>query len=171
MATGVYKITEDFERALCDYTGAPYAIALDNMSNALFLALYYEKNNIFRNIMDEVSKEIMKSVGITTEPLHGQLIPRDMLLNDSIYTDIKKRIPELKKLSYLSILKQQIMYLIQLYHLYFQNIFIFFLKVKIDYFQIFVLTISFNLHDTVFILMMDLQIQQHQHLNFKHFHA
>jgi hypothetical protein len=48
--------------------------------------------------MDEVSKEIMKSVGITTEPLHGQLIPRDMLLNDSIYTDIKKRIPELKKL-------------------------------------------------------------------------
>jgi hypothetical protein len=48
--------------------------------------------------MDEVSKEIMKSVGITTEPLHGQLIPRDMLLNDSIYADIKKRIPELKKL-------------------------------------------------------------------------
>jgi len=29
---------------LCDYTGAPYAIALDNMSNALFLSLYYEKN-------------------------------------------------------------------------------------------------------------------------------
>lgn len=44
MAQGVYKITEDFEKALCDYTGAPYAIALDNMSNALFLALYYEKN-------------------------------------------------------------------------------------------------------------------------------
>ena len=58
--------------------------------------LNYENNNIFRNIMDEVSKEIMKSVGITTEPLHGQLIPRDMLLNDSIYADIKKRIPELK---------------------------------------------------------------------------
>ena len=44
MAQGVHKITEDFERALCDYTGAPYAIALDNMSNALFLSLYYEKN-------------------------------------------------------------------------------------------------------------------------------
>lgn len=49
-------------------------------------------------MLDEVSKEIMKSVGITTEPLHGQLIPREMLLNDSIYADIKKRIPELKKL-------------------------------------------------------------------------
>ena len=44
MAQGVHKITEDFEKSLCDYTGAPYAIALDNMSNAIFLALYYEKN-------------------------------------------------------------------------------------------------------------------------------
>jgi len=44
MAQGIYKITEDFEKSLCDYTGAPYAITLDNMSNALFLALYYEKN-------------------------------------------------------------------------------------------------------------------------------
>ena len=44
MANGVHKITEDFEKELCDYTGSKYAIALDNMSNALFLALYYEKN-------------------------------------------------------------------------------------------------------------------------------
>lgn len=43
MANGVHKITEDFERAISDYTGAPYVVALDNMSNALFLALYYEK--------------------------------------------------------------------------------------------------------------------------------
>lgn len=44
MAQGVYKINEEFEKSLCDYTGSPYAIALDNMSNALFLSLYYEKN-------------------------------------------------------------------------------------------------------------------------------
>jgi len=44
MANGIYKITEDFEKALSDYTGAPYAVTVDNMSNALFLALYYEKN-------------------------------------------------------------------------------------------------------------------------------
>jgi len=42
MANGVHKITEDFEKAISDYTGAPYVVALDNMSNALFLALYYE---------------------------------------------------------------------------------------------------------------------------------
>jgi dTDP-4-amino-4,6-dideoxygalactose transaminase len=45
MANGVYKITEDFEKAISDYTGAPYVIAVDNQSNALFLALYYEKIN------------------------------------------------------------------------------------------------------------------------------
>ena len=44
MANGVYKITEDFEKALSDYTGAPYVVTVDNQSNALFLALYYEKN-------------------------------------------------------------------------------------------------------------------------------
>jgi dTDP-4-amino-4,6-dideoxygalactose transaminase len=42
MANGVYKITEDFEKVLADYTGAPYVITVDNQSNALFLALMYE---------------------------------------------------------------------------------------------------------------------------------
>ena len=42
MAEGVHQITANFEEALCKYTGAPYAVALDNMSNALFLALKYE---------------------------------------------------------------------------------------------------------------------------------
>ena len=44
MANGIYKITEEFERSLSDYTCAPYVITVDNQSNALFLALYYEKN-------------------------------------------------------------------------------------------------------------------------------
>ena len=44
MANGIYKITDDFEQMLAQYTGAKYVVTLDNMSNALFLALYYEKN-------------------------------------------------------------------------------------------------------------------------------
>ena len=40
----VYDITNEFEDKLAQYTGAKYAVTLDNMSNALFLALYYEKN-------------------------------------------------------------------------------------------------------------------------------
>lgn len=52
MANGVYKITEEFEKSLSDYTKAPYVITLDNQSNGLFLALYYEKN-VAKNIETE----------------------------------------------------------------------------------------------------------------------
>lgn len=38
----VYKITDEFENILSKYTGAPFAVALDNESNALFLSLVYE---------------------------------------------------------------------------------------------------------------------------------
>ena len=38
----VYDITDEFEKQLGDYTGAPYVITVDNQSNGLFLALYYE---------------------------------------------------------------------------------------------------------------------------------
>lgn len=43
MSNGVYKITDEFEKELCDYTGAPHAVAVDNQSNALFLCLMYER--------------------------------------------------------------------------------------------------------------------------------
>ena len=43
MANGIYKITEDFEKALSDYTGATYVVTVDNQSNALFLSLMYEQ--------------------------------------------------------------------------------------------------------------------------------
>jgi len=49
MANGVYKITEDFENQLSDYTGAQYVVTVDNMSNGLFLALYYE-NHVKKSI-------------------------------------------------------------------------------------------------------------------------
>ena len=42
MASGIYEVTEKFEKAICDYTGASYAITIDNQSNALFLSLMYE---------------------------------------------------------------------------------------------------------------------------------
>ena len=41
MAQGVHKITEDLEKELAKYTGAPYVICVDNQSNGLFLALHY----------------------------------------------------------------------------------------------------------------------------------
>jgi dTDP-4-amino-4,6-dideoxygalactose transaminase len=53
MANGIYKITDEFEEKLAHYTGAKYVVTLDNMSNALFLALYYE-NHIKKSIKDGV---------------------------------------------------------------------------------------------------------------------
>ena len=38
----IYDITNEFEKALGDYTGAPYVVAVDNQSNALFLSLMFE---------------------------------------------------------------------------------------------------------------------------------
>lgn len=49
MANGIYKVTEEFEEKLSHYTGAKYVVTVDNMSNALFLTLYYE-NHIKKSI-------------------------------------------------------------------------------------------------------------------------
>lgn len=32
MANGVYRITEEFENKVADYTGAKYVVAIDNQS-------------------------------------------------------------------------------------------------------------------------------------------
>lgn len=53
MANGIYKVTEEFEEKLAEYTGARFAVTVDNMSNALFLALYYE-----HNVMNRTEKVI-----------------------------------------------------------------------------------------------------------------
>lgn len=36
-----HEITKEFEKAICDYTGAPYCVAVDNASNALYMCLVY----------------------------------------------------------------------------------------------------------------------------------
>jgi dTDP-4-amino-4,6-dideoxygalactose transaminase len=38
----IYDVTNEFEKKLAEYTGAPYVVTVDNASNALFLALKYE---------------------------------------------------------------------------------------------------------------------------------
>ena len=43
-AQGEYKMTEMFEEEVATYTGAPYAVAVDSCSNAIFLSLMW--NNV-----------------------------------------------------------------------------------------------------------------------------
>jgi dTDP-4-amino-4,6-dideoxygalactose transaminase len=35
----IYDITNEFERRLSEYTGAPYIVTVDNQSNALFFII------------------------------------------------------------------------------------------------------------------------------------
>ena len=41
-----YQIVKDFESALCDYTGAPYAVTVNSCTMALFLCLTYFRSHI-----------------------------------------------------------------------------------------------------------------------------
>ena len=72
MAQGVHKITETFEQELSNYTGSKYVVTLDNMSNALFLALYYEKN-IKNNTSDTISIPARTYPSVPCEIIHAGL--------------------------------------------------------------------------------------------------
>ncbi len=41
MAQDIHVVTEQFEKEISKYTGAPYVVCVDNQSNALFLCLKY----------------------------------------------------------------------------------------------------------------------------------
>ena len=80
MAEGVHKITEQFEQELARYTGAPLAVAVDNCSSALFLALMYEgitgrDITIPARTYPSVPCEIIHAGGrVVFEPTAGQSI-------------------------------------------------------------------------------------------------
>ena len=77
MANGVHQITADFEQKLAEYTGAKYAVALDNCSNAIFLALMYEgirgkEITIPSRTYPSVPCEILRAGGrVRFEPVQG----------------------------------------------------------------------------------------------------
>ena len=72
MSNGVYKITEEFEERLADYTGARFAVTLDNMSNGLFLALYYE-HNVMDRTNDTISIPSRTYPSVPCEIIHAGL--------------------------------------------------------------------------------------------------
>ena len=72
MANGVYKVTEEFEEKLAHYTGAKYVVTVDNMSNALFLALYYE-NHIMNRTKDTITIPSRTYPSVPCEVIHAGL--------------------------------------------------------------------------------------------------
>jgi dTDP-4-amino-4,6-dideoxygalactose transaminase len=69
----VYDITDEFEKQLGDYTGAPYVITVDNQSNALFLALYYEHYVNKSLITDEITIPSRTYPSVPCEIIHAGL--------------------------------------------------------------------------------------------------
>lgn len=78
MSNGVYKVTEEFEESLADYTGAPYVVTVDNASNALFLCLKYEgcrEVTIPSRTYPSVPCEIIHAGGkVKFEPVDGDTL-------------------------------------------------------------------------------------------------
>lgn len=91
MAVGVHKVTEEFEKALALYTGSPYAICVDNQSNALFLCLkYYSIKNSLKSLeitipertYPSVPCEIIHAGGtVKFEPVEGETLKGAYKLN------------------------------------------------------------------------------------------
>ena len=80
LSSSVYDVTKSFEQRLAEYTGAPYAVTVDNQSNALFLALYYEKIigktiKIPSRTYPSVPCEIIHAGGkVEFEPVYGSTL-------------------------------------------------------------------------------------------------
>ena len=54
-----YKIVKMFEEEVCEYTGAPFAVAVDSCTNALFLSLVYM--NHMGNLESDVYNVVVSS--------------------------------------------------------------------------------------------------------------
>ena len=86
MSYGIYKVTEEFEKELCKYTGAKYAVTVDNQSNGLFLALYYE-NYISKNIKtDTLSIPNRTYPSVPCEIIHAGLKVKWEMMDDEFLT-------------------------------------------------------------------------------------
>lgn len=46
-----YQVTRDFEAALCEYTGAPYAVALNSCTAAILLSLLWMRESAPRKVI------------------------------------------------------------------------------------------------------------------------
>ena len=90
-AVGVHKITEEFERLVSEYTKAPFCVAIDNCSNALFLSLLYEKIRgkkvgIPSRTYPSVPCEIIHAGGIVDfYPVEGKIKGEYQLLNTKVF--------------------------------------------------------------------------------------
>jgi dTDP-4-amino-4,6-dideoxygalactose transaminase len=51
MSTHPFQVVRDFEEALCEYTGARFAVAVNSCTNAIFLALKWHDRQVRGNVI------------------------------------------------------------------------------------------------------------------------
>lgn len=71
-----FSIVKDFEAALCEYTGSPYAVTVNSCTSALFLALKYHQHNDIKTKV-EIPKRTYVSVPMQIKHVGFQVKFRD----------------------------------------------------------------------------------------------
>ncbi len=70
-----YKVVQLFEEEIADYTGAPYAISVDNCTNAIFLCLKYLKHKFSLNNETEVTIPSKTYLSVPQSIIHAGFSP------------------------------------------------------------------------------------------------
>jgi dTDP-4-amino-4,6-dideoxygalactose transaminase len=71
-----YKVVKMFEEEIADYTGAPYAISVDNCTNAIFLCLKYLKQKNFLPNATEITIPSKTYLSVPQSIIHCKLDAR-----------------------------------------------------------------------------------------------
>ncbi len=69
-----FKVVRDFEYEVCTYTGAPFAVAVNSCTNALFLCLHwYGRRYKYSNLKVEIPK--LTYVSVPQQIIHAGFMP------------------------------------------------------------------------------------------------
>lgn len=70
-----YKVVQLFEEEVADYTGSPYAISIDNCTNAIFLCLKYLKQKNFLENGSEITIPSKTYLSVPQSIIHAGFSP------------------------------------------------------------------------------------------------
>ena len=70
-----YKVVQLFEEEVADYTGAPYAISVDNCTNAIFLCLKYLKHKHSLESTTEITIPSKTYLSVPQSIIHAGFLP------------------------------------------------------------------------------------------------
>lgn len=93
-----FNVVKDFERAVAEYTGAPFVVAVNSCTNALFLTLMYQKLVVQLDEMSATKNAGVRSVVIpkrtyVSVPMQIMLAGYEVLFRDEDWSGIYQLAP------------------------------------------------------------------------------